>query len=140
MELPFEALGNAIHRGTIIHSNNFKAIGHGKFFVVMGVDEHSIVGFFFINSNIHPAIFKRQALLDMQYPMKKSDYQFLRYDSFLCASNLMTIERQSLVSDISSGTARIIGEMRQEHLADILAAARNSILFTDYQKQSFFSE
>lgn len=85
-------------------------------------------------------IFGKQRLLDMQYPMKQADYPFLRYDSFLCATNIMTIEKSSLTADIAEGNASIVGEMHAAHLSELLAAARNSDLFTDYEKAVYLSE
>ena len=139
MEMPTSVVETAICRGTIIHSNGFEEIGHGKFFVVIGVNKDSVVGFFFINSNIHRAIMNRQELLDMQYPMKRSDYPFLKYDSFLSATQIMTIGKSALAADISSQIAKIVGEMKAEHLERLLDAANMSELFSDKEKEDFFS-
>ena len=54
MEIPVTAIADSIKRGDILLSE-FDGIDHRKFFVVMGVSEDKICGFFFINSNIHPA-------------------------------------------------------------------------------------
>ena len=140
MELPATLIEHTIRRGTIIHSYGFTGIDHGKFFVVVGVSGDSLVGFFFINSAINRMIFGKQRLLDMQYPMKQADYPFLRYDSFLCATNIMTIEKSSLASDIAEGTASIVGEMQSAHLSELLSTARESDLFTEYEKATFLSE
>ena len=86
MDIPAEILAeNGIKRGVILHSNIFDDIGHGKFFVVVGVTKDYIAGYFFINSNIHKYIQSKPEQLDMQYIMKHNDYDFLRYDSFLSA-------------------------------------------------------
>lgn len=82
MDFPLELAENLIERGVILHSDIFPDIDHGKFFVVIGVDEDFVAGFFFINSNINRAIWNKQEQLAMQYPMRKADYDFLRYDSF----------------------------------------------------------
>ena len=140
MDIPSRLLEYAIHRGAIIHSNGFESIGHGKFFVIIGVKEDRVAGFFFINSNIHPAIYKRQELLDMQYPMKQADYPFLRYDSFLCATQIMTIGKAELAADIDNEVAKIVGTMKNNHLSELLEAANNSILFSKEEKRDFFSE
>ncbi len=140
MELPTSLIEHTIHRGSIIHSYGFTDIDHGKFFVVIGVSDNCLVGFFFINSAINRMIFGKQRLLDMQYPMRQADYPFLRYDSFLCATNIMTIEKSALAADIAGGTASIVGEMQAAHLSEMLSAARNSDLFTDFEKATFLSE
>ena len=140
MEIPTSLIEHTIHRGTIIHSYGFTDIDHGKFFVVIGVSGDSLVGFFFINSTINRMIFGKKRLLDMQYPMKQADYPFLRYDSFLCATNMMTIAKSTLATDIAEGTASIVGEMQAAHLSELLSAARESDLFTDHEKATFLSE
>jgi len=140
MEIPANLIESTIHRGTIIHSYGFIGIDHGKFFVVIGIRADCLVGFFFINSAINRKIFGKQRLLDMQYPMKQVDYPFLRYDSFLCATNIMTIEKSVLASEIADGTASIVGEMRPAHISELLSAARASDLFTDYEKTTFLSK
>ena len=69
-------------------SDSFDNINHAKFFAIMGVYQDMIAGFFFINSRIHPIIERKPELFDMQYPLRKKDYAFLRYDSFLGANEL----------------------------------------------------
>lgn len=88
MNIPASLYEQYIERGTILHSEIFEDINHGKFFAVMGVSEDMVSGFFFINSRIHPAILSRSEQLAMQYPLKREEYGFLSYDSFLCATAL----------------------------------------------------
>ncbi len=137
MEIPVSAIADNIQRGDILLSE-FDGIDHRKFFVVMGVSEDKICGFFFINSNIHPAIFNKQDQLDLQYPLKHTDYPFLKYDSFLCASSV--IERK--ISDISVGiqnrTTSVIGHMKEEHITDVVEMVRNSKVISDRHKKMYF--
>ena len=55
MEIPVLAIANSIGRGDILLSE-FDGIDHRKFFVVMGVSEEKVCGFFFINSAAEFAI------------------------------------------------------------------------------------
>ena len=57
MEIPVGAIANSIGRGDILLSE-FDGIDHRKFFVVMGVSEEKVCGFFFINSNNYTSIAK----------------------------------------------------------------------------------
>lgn len=104
----------------------------------MGISEDKICGFFFINSNIHPAIFNKQEQLNLQYPLLHRDYQFLKYDSFLCASSV--IERR--VSDISESiqkrTTQVIGRMKEEHIADVVEMVRASKVISERHKKLYF--
>lgn len=138
MKLPQSVTETSIDRGTILHSTDFEGIGHGKFFVIIGVSGNNVAGFFFINSNIHPVLFGKKEQLAMQYPMKKSDYDFLKYDSFLCATAVMTRDRTDMARLINEGVMEIKGIMKQEHLEELLDSLRKSKLFSAIEKRDFF--
>lgn len=138
MELPQIAYESFITRGTILGASDFENIDHEKFFVIIGVDKDYIAGFFFINSNIHPSIQKKPEQLAMQYIMKHSDYPFLKYDSFLCATNILTRGKQELVEKLKRGEISIKDTMKEEHLEDLLEKLRESKLFSNIEKRHFF--
>lgn len=71
MDLPVQLLQQTIDRGSILLSDCFEDIDHSKFFVIIGVYEGMIAGFFFINSRIHPIIMSKQEQLAMQCPLRK---------------------------------------------------------------------
>lgn len=137
MEIPSTIIANTIQRGDILLSE-FSGIDHRKFFVVMGISEDKVCGFFFINSNIHPAIFNKQEQLNLQYPLRHQDYPFLKYDSFLCASTV--IERK--LSDISEGirnrTTMVMGRMKDEHISDVVDMVKSSNVISERCKKLFF--
>lgn len=137
MEIPASIIENKIDRGVILHSTMFENIDHGKFFVIIGVSDDYIAGFFFINSNINIHIEGKQEQLDMQYPLRKTDYNFLKYDSFLSATRIEKIPRSKIAESISIGTTQIIGMMKQEHLNELLEKTRESILFSKHQIKQF---
>lgn len=137
MELPSVLLERGIDRGTILHSTMFENIDHGKFFVVIGVSGDNIAGFFFVNSNINRYIMGKQEQLDMQYPMGRADYSFLRYDSFLSATRIEKIPVTKIAETIKGGITEIIGQMRKEHVEELLEKARESRLFSKRDKQQF---
>ena len=117
MDIPVEILAeNGIKRGVILHSNIFDDIDHGKFFVVVGVTKDYIAGYFFINSNIHKYIQSKPEQLDMQYIMKHSDYDFLRYDSFLSAVKVNEISCERLAISMLKGITRIAGQIGRAHV------------------------
>lgn len=137
MEIPISMIGGSIGRGVILLSE-FDGIDHRKFFVVMGVSEDKVCGFFFINSNIHPAIFNKQEQLNMQYPMLHRDYEFLKYDSFLCASSVIERKLSDITEGIENRTTTIIGRMKNEHVEDVLEMVRKSKVISDRHKRMFF--
>lgn len=116
----------------------FEEIGHGKFFVVMGVTKDFIAGFFFINSNIHKSLMGKPEQLAMQYLLKHTDYDFLRYDSFLCASNIIRRHKNYIAHSIAIGKTELVGNLKEEHLKDVLEMARESRLFSKVEKEMFF--
>lgn len=138
MEIPTQLLSSRIERGTILHSTMFKEIDHGKFFVIIGVTATYVAGFFFINSRINKSIEAKEEQFAMQYPMKKCDYDFLKYDSFLCATRILKLPIESLAESIQAGMTIFIGEMKQAHMEELLANARRSKLFSKQEKTLFF--
>ena len=137
MEIPKSLIESKIDRGTILHSTMFENIDPGKFFVIVGVNADYVAGFFFINSNINIHIEDKQEQLDMQYPLRKADYDFLKYDSFLSATRIEKIPRSKIVETINMGITEIIGMMKQKHMDELLEKARESILFSKQQIKQF---
>lgn len=139
MDLPQELTQSAICRGTILHSTLFEEIDHGKYFVVIGVSQDCVVGFFFINSNIHPSLRNKPEQWAMQYPMRKKDYPFLRYDSFLCATGFIKRSLKDLAQSLADSKSKIVGTMQESHLKELLQSVRQSKLFTPKDLRDFCS-
>ena len=137
MELPVSLIEESIGRGDILLSE-FDGIDHRKFFVVMGISEDKVCGFFFINSNIHPAIFNKQEQLNLQYPLLHRDYEFLKYDSFLSASNVIERKLSNITEGIKNGTTMVIGKMKEEHVTDVVEMVRASKVISERHKKMFF--
>lgn len=138
MDIPTSLIESNIRRGDILLSE-FNGIDHRKFFVVMGVSQDKVCGFFFINSNIHPAIFNKQEQLDLQYPMRHRDYEFLKYDSFLCASSVIERRLSDISEGITNGTTLLIGHMKEEHISEVIAMVRTSKVISQRHKTLYFS-
>ena len=126
-----------IKRGAILHSEPFDFVDHGKFFVIMGVSHGEVAGFFFINSGINKWIQGKEEMLAMQYPMRKADYGFLRYDSFLAAQELLKIPISKIESDMEKGQTIFKALMKEEHVNEVLQMARHSKLFKPKDKKNF---
>lgn len=137
MDISVSIIEGSIGRGDILLSE-FDGIDHRKFFVVMGVSEDKVCGFFFINSNIHPAIFNKQEQLDLQYPLLHRDYDFLKYDSFLCASSVIERKLSDITEGIKNGTTSIIGRLKEEHIVEVVEMVRASRVINDRHKKLFF--
>ncbi len=104
----------------------------------MGVSEDKVCGFFFINSNIHPAIFNKQEQLNLQYPLLHRDYSFLKYDSFLCASSVIERSLKDISEGISNQTTVAIGRLKEEHINDVVEMVRASKVISERHKKLYF--
>ena len=104
----------------------------------MGVYEDYIAGFFFINSRIHPIIESKPEHFAMQYQLRKKDYEFLRYDSFLGANELQTRSVSALTKSMQNGQTSIVGHLTDADLNAVLEACRESKLFSAKEKRQFF--
>lgn len=138
MDLPVQLLRHGIKRGSVLLSESFEDIDHAKFFAVMGVYEDRIAGFFFINSRIHPIVQRKPEQFAMQYQLRKEDYGFLRYDSFLGANELLIRPVSDLVKTMQNGQTSIVGQLTEKDLASVLEACRESKLFSAKEKRQFF--
>lgn len=73
----------------------------------------------------------------MQMLLRKSDYGFLRYDSFLGANELQTRPVIALAKSIQEGQTSIVGCLTDEDLNMVLDACRKSDLFSVKEKRHF---
>ena len=86
----------ALAKGDIF-LNKFEGINHPKFFIVAGIAADKIFTCaVYINSEIHPSLFRKQELLELQIPIKKANYPFLKYDSFVCCSTPLYINSDKI--------------------------------------------
>ena len=140
MELPAVLVDHTIRRGQIFHSSMFDDIDHGKFFVVIGVTEEEVAGFFYVNSNINSNVITKQEQYAMQYPILAQDYDFLKYDSCINATNIITRSKKELSESISAGRTSLVDSLKSKHLNDLLEKVRKSRLFSKIEKRNFFYE
>lgn len=138
MELPSELVKIFVERGQILYSNIFANIDHPKFFVVVGVTEDEVAGFFYINSRINTNVNTKEEQLRLQFPISKDDYEFLSHDSYISATNVVTLPRDVIVRSMQSGQTLIKGKLLDNHMNDILNKVRSSRLFSKITKDRFF--
>ena len=138
MELPAKIISDQLQRGCILHSAEFDKIDHGKFFAIIGEDGDNVIGAFFINSKINKFIFSKPKMLNLQYLLSCKKYTFLNYDSYLCCSEMIPINKLLLVEGLKEKRTVIKGELFTDDLENILQIVRNSDLYTDFEKETFF--
>lgn len=125
-------------RGDIIHSSDICGIDHGKFFVVLGVTQTSVVGFFFINSIVNKYLENVPGQLELQLIIRPCDYNFLRHDSFVCGSSLQEIPLNELDRQQQDGTAVFVDRLRDDDMKALMDVCRKSKLYTTRQKKLYF--
>ena len=136
MVVPESVIGGSIDRGTIL-LGRFSNIDHPKFFVVIGVYEDTVAGYFFINSNINTNVIKGQEQLKLQYVIRPSDYPFLDYDSYICATTIKPYNKKDIVEGVMKGSVKIKDRLKDEHLNEILGLTRASKLFSPDEKRKY---
>lgn len=138
MELPADLMNVFVERGQILHSDIFENIDHPKFFVIVGVTDDEVAGFFYINSKINTKVNTKPEQLQLQFPISKEDYSFLSHDSYISATNVVTLPRYVLAQSIQTQRTLIIGQLLQNHMNEILEKVRTSKLFSKITKDKFF--
>ncbi len=122
--------------------NKFDDIVHPKFFIVVGLSHDKVFTCsVYINSNIPLAIMNKQALLDLQVPIKGSKYSFLNHDSFVCCSTPLPIETENIQKWINEdNSCSIKGQLDNEDLENVKTTLINSGLLSDDEIDMCFTE
>ena len=66
------------------------------------------------------------------------DYEFLKYDSFLCASSVIERKLSDISDGIKNGITLIIGKTKEEHVTDVLGMVRASKVISERHKRMYF--
>ena len=127
-----------IKRGSIFHSCEFEHIDHCKFFIIIGENKDNYAGYFFINSNINRNISKKPEYFNMQAPIKKSNYSFLNYNSYIDCHAISLIPKDKLSQQIKNERTTFIGFLLEDDIELLLENLRNSDLYSENEKNSFF--
>lgn len=131
-------IGDMAKRRDIYHSDIFDFIDHGKFFVIVGEDDRSYYGIFFINSKVNDFILRHPKLRDLQIGIDCQEYTFLKYNSYIDCSTLHKINKVVLDNSIVIGQSQKRGKISAELMDEILSKVRASSVFGKDILDSFF--
>lgn len=106
----------------------------------MGVSQGRVVGFFFINSNIHRTVESKPALFALQYPIKRGDYSFLSHSSFIGCESLQEWAYDDLLDSINKGETEYKATLHETHIEEILEQVRQSEVFSEEEIECYFGE
>lgn len=130
---------SALTKGDIF-INKFEGIAHPKFFIVAGIAADKIFTCaVYINSEIHPSLFRKQELLELQIPIKKANYSFLKYDSFVCCSTPLYINSDTIFNWIEKKSCRVVDKLTIDDLTIIINALTNSGLLSEEEIELYFT-
>jgi hypothetical protein len=98
---------------------NFQNDPHNKFLVLISAVENLA---FLINSEIAPFIALKPPEQQHQVLLRKKDYTFLDYDSYLnCFGVFKDFEKEDLINELCEDTERMVGELNETTKAEIIA-------------------
>ena len=104
-----------------------------KFFSVIGQDkDKGLVGSLLINSNVNENVINTKELQDCQFPLRKKDYDFLSYDSYLDCSELFELDKIKIKR---TGTEE--GELTQKDRVLVLEHLRDSEFISTKLKKRY---
>jgi len=76
------------------------AVQRTKYFVVVGHDQdNGLIASLLVNSNVNENVINTKMLLDCQFPLRKNDYGFLHYDSYLDCSELFELNKIKILQN-----------------------------------------
>lgn len=88
-----------------------------KFIIILGFDDSSIIcGGVVINSKINQQV--SELIKRYHFKIYKSDYNFLTHDSFVNCSNLIRVDKQSVI------TSEYLGSLKESDLNMIICTVR----------------
>ncbi len=98
-----------------------------KIFVILGLDNAGhFIGAVFINTNVNFYIINNQELLDLQYPIKCCEHNFLKYDSFIDCSKLMKFEFQYIKEKLIENPGCMLGTLKKDTIDVIIELVKKS--------------
>ena len=117
----------------------FTGIEHKKFFIIIGLSEDKLyLCSVYINSSIPNFIYNRQELLNLQVPIKRSKYAFLKHDSFVSCNTQLKYGFADINNWIDNGKCQYIGDIDNEDLNNITSTLLESGLLTQKEIELYF--
>lgn len=142
----FEGLSEEVKKNMFISSLNkgdvllkdFEEAEHQKFFIIAGKSTDKVfVCSIFINSRIHPSLTNKPKLLALQIPIKKSENNFLQYDSYANCAYPMILNTEEISAKYLSNECRVIGTISSIDLITIQSTLINSGLLSEDEIETF---
>lgn len=103
-------------------------------FLVLVADDDPEIWTFIVNSDIHPYVAARPALLKCQVKITAADHAFLTRDSHLACEKVLHLRREDVIREVLTNIDCIKGEVSEEVRDQILAAVKFAKTLTPAEK------
>ena len=128
-----------LKKGDVFATDFVKVNDHEKYFIIAGLSpEKTYTCTVFINSRIHPSIFRKPEISKLQIPITKSNNFFLDHDSFVCCSDFTPITFEKLQQLKKQAKCRVLGTLHQDDLVIVINTIVNSGLLTPDELRLYF--
>lgn len=119
-----------IKRGTVFFMHvNFTNPPKEKFCMVIDCTSNSDkVALVVINTVPNQNVYRTQALISLHYKITKSDYPFLKHDSYVDCANLVEFDKTTLYDGAVANPNSLKGEIMDAHMPNIITNIHNSTL------------
>lgn len=98
-----------------------------KYFVILGIlDDKTLLGVIFINTNINFNILNTVELKLLQYPVNEKQYDFLAHNSFIDCSQIYEQSYTEIIEKLIEKPQNIVGELNDEDLERVIELVKSS--------------
>ncbi|MDP4274853.1 MAG: hypothetical protein Q8907_11305 [Bacteroidota bacterium] len=132
-----DIIDRKINIGTVV-SIDIAGIDHPKWNIILDLtDDKCLIASVFINSEINFKYINSHELRDLQYLIRKSDYDFLDHDSFIDCSKVFTEPYSKFKEALIRNAVRKKGELPASEVNKIYDLVRKSKNITGSTKKRF---
>jgi hypothetical protein len=111
-----------------------QAVSQDKYFVFVGMDRRPLL--LKINSDLNLFVKGRDSLNQCQFILKKADYGFLKYDSYLdCTRVLYLLTLEEIESQLIDDLQRLVSEIISPHKIEIVKMVNAAKTVSPYHKK-----
>lgn len=108
-----------------------------KRFIILGRDSsNNYIGTIFINTDVNWNVINSQEILELQYPVKHSENEYLDNDSFIDCSKLIKMEYEYVKNAIVEKPGCVLGKVKDDDLEIIYTLVKSSPNISPIELQS----
>ncbi len=98
-----------------------------KYYIVLGkINEGILLASFYINSNLNGIIMRSPVLSDLQHLIRKNNYSFLSYDSYVDCSKLNQHSFSEVLNQVKHNPVIVVGQITREDFNIVVEMMKRS--------------